>query len=619
MSPSATLDAALDEGRLLFLAGSGISRDSGLPSADELLRRTLDLVLPASCDEGIRGRLAGLQPELVYEAIIRVGGDRRCLRLWAALSHEVQTAEGFDVRPNAVHRFLVEYSWRAKVPLVTPNFDVLFELAADDLGIPYRVYLPRDEPPRDRSQLAICKIHGSIETCAGAFDTETIWTTACEIATFNAPWMDFLAREAEGRHWCFVGYSGRDIDLLPHLAGAVGDGPPIIWIDKFDEAAPATPNARETQALCVHGWPSEVLAHRKEFDSVKKAPRPDLSRLLDSLAQDFRHEVVLTAGQQELLHAILTQHAGSTREADAVLDRIGVEEFRAMPRASQIEYVRMRANCHHETSRYRQLGAAGLRMARFGLRDIEALIDGLIVHAESLRMRVPSDTYHSNFTNIVPLVHLGVGVYFVLVAALIGICLLVSRRGFARLSPGVRHAVIEHGIRFLAILQRFVQHRARKPQTLAGRLLRRAWRAIHTISHRHGYAAGMANAGKFLYRIAPEEGHRDAPRIYGLFAHKAGVELLRRNQADEALARGDYAAALAGYAEYGEMALRDGNLLNAVKARLGCFKVRELQPFAPPITEEELRCFAELASQVEGYLWQRHFHHVIAQIRSRGS
>lgn len=615
MSPLATLNAAFANHRLIFLAGSGISRASGLPAADQLLRQTLDLVLPEACTEEARQRLAQLQPELVYEAIIRMGGDRRCLLLWTALGRAAQNRVGITIQPNAIHRLLVKYSHDAGVPLVTPNFDVMFEQAARAQNIPFRVYLPHDPPPHDLSELAICKIHGSIETSDGACDTETIWTTASEIATFNAPWMKFLNEQARGRQWCFAGYSGRDIDLLPHLAGAAHGGPPIIWIDHFDEGAPVTANARQTNAMLVEGFPCQVFADLGKCPPAPDAEPPDLTPLLADLAREFRREVAFTAAQRTLLHAILIQHVGSTQEALSILDRIDDGAFHALPARSQIEYLGMRANCHHEMSRYQQLGSCGLRMARYGRQDVSALIHGLIIHAESLRMRLPADAYYPETGYALHLARLTVVVYFLLVAGLVGLCLLVTGKRLEGLAPAIRHTVIEHGVRFLAIVQRVVQRRARRPHTLAGRFLRRAWHTIYETSHHHGYAAGMANAGKFLARIAPGEGPGDAWRIYTLFAQKTGIELLSRNEADAALERGDFAAALTGYQEYGAMALQNGNLLNGVKAMLGSFRVRELQSPTPVTSEEEINRLTELSRQVEGRLWQHHFQKIIAHIR----
>ncbi len=615
MSPLATLNAAFANHRLIFLAGSGISRASGLPSADQLLRQTLDLVLPEACDDETRQRLSQLQPELVYEAIIRMGGDRGCLRLWTVLGSEVQHRAGIRIQPNDIHRLLVTYSHAAGVPLVTPNFDVMFEQAARELGIPFRVYLPHDPPPYDLSELAICKIHGSIETSAGACDTETIWTTASEIATFNAPWIKFLTAQAQGRQWCFVGYSGRDIDLLPHLAGAALESLPIIWIDHFGAESPVTANARQTNAMLVEGFPADIFAQLGKYVPSPPAAPPDLASLLAELAFEFRREVVFTAAQRTLLHAILVPHIGSTQGALTILDRIGVDEFHALPARSQIEYLRMRANCHHEMSRYQQLGSCGLRMARYGRQDVSALIHGLIIHAESLRMRLPADAYYPETGYALHLARLTVVVYFLLVAGLVGLCLLVTGKRLEGLAPAIRHTVIEHGVRFLAIVQRVVQRRARRPHTLAGRFLRRAWHTIYETSHHHGYAAGMANAGKFLSRIAPGEGPDDAWRIYTLFAQKTGIELLHRNKADAALERGDFAAALTGYQKYGAMALQNGNLLNGVKAMLGSFRVRELQSPSPVTSEEEINRLTELSRQVEGRLWQHHFQKIIAHIR----
>lgn len=256
---------------MFFFAGAGISRSSSMPDVQIMLSCTADVFLPDDITRRHRKKVLYLQPEIIYEAIIRITGSRECLHLWQALHPGTQQIYGLECIPNIAHNFIVTHAAHHNVPIFTTNFDTMFEQAATSLGYEPKVYLPSDAPPNlakantGNKQVAICKIHGSICDETGRYTPERLLTTITEISSINVPWLEMIARLMEKKYICFVGYSGRDIDMFPeikrfsstlrHIKGNSG----IYWINKF-EKDPADGMSKECDAIRIEGvYPSDVF------------------------------------------------------------------------------------------------------------------------------------------------------------------------------------------------------------------------------------------------------------------------------------------------------------------------------------------------------------------------
>ncbi|HSL83496.1 MAG TPA: hypothetical protein VLF66_12035, partial [Thermoanaerobaculia bacterium] len=115
----------VEDGGILFLVGSGISSPAGLPTAAELLEATVQRYLPSNHPEVPRV-LDLIQPEVFYEELALFLGED-AFRAFISLTNE-------DVEPTLAHYLLVTLAARASLPIVTTNFDCLFERASHDLG-----------------------------------------------------------------------------------------------------------------------------------------------------------------------------------------------------------------------------------------------------------------------------------------------------------------------------------------------------------------------------------------------------------------------------------------------------------------------------------------------------
>lgn len=629
------LRRALERGRVFFFAGSGISYDSRLSSADMVARATARRMLPGAGEAEI-SLCARVQPELFYETLIDLTGDRRCLDVWRVLHPDAQARWGARALPNDAHRVIVSYSADAGVPVFTTNFDTMFEDAARELGIPFDLLLPDDDPPpssgsRGGGRLAICKLHGSVAAADGSLDLESLWTTVTEISTVNTRWLPHLLNLMDQRDLCLVGYSGRDIDLFPHIRERAlarralrrdgdGDRGGLYWIaGAFSSDDPATINALSSSAVLVEGrWPRGLFADLGLIDPAWAAARSadgvaggggetgdgeGMTLLLDELASGAAARP-LTRVERGMLLAILAGHAESHHAMERHLAGIPFGELAGLSGGELARFHILYGRLDHEMARYRSLARRGWAALRFAAGDPDIVVQALAMICEASRMRVPADAYFpapSALRPIIPFMGLAVGVRFVAAALPMGIIVLFHWR---RLKPATRHVAIEHAIRALALFQR-VAGNGRGP--LRGAIaagLCRVWDAIARLSHRVGYAAGMANAGKFRGRLRDGEGADDARRIYGMFAHSTGLELLERNAADAARGAGRWDAALSGYERYRAMAARNGNRLNEVKGWLGVFATRFDRDGAISATAAERSAFEHARRGVEGWMWE---------------
>ena len=124
--------ALLQGGKMFFFAGSGISYDSNLPSASDILRNTAHVLLPPMSDAQKEAITSRIQPENFYEIILGVTNEQESLHLWSSLHSGTQRRFGSGAQPNLAHFFIVEHSAKYGWPIFTTNFDCMFESAAHD-------------------------------------------------------------------------------------------------------------------------------------------------------------------------------------------------------------------------------------------------------------------------------------------------------------------------------------------------------------------------------------------------------------------------------------------------------------------------------------------------------
>lgn len=223
--------------KILFFAGSGISLDypTFLPSAKQMLK---DITLPITAPSTYKEKelnfksLVNSLPELYYESIIDIvepeSSSPETKRIWEVLKfgQTREELEEYDLGPNLGHIILVYLAWRNNLPLITVNYDLMFELAAKKIGLEPKPCYPGKsggfERASSKKEVSIWKLHGSVE------NIDSIRTSLYTITRADRSIIEQLRRLFEKHRSCLVGYSGRDIDIFPFIVSF--DLPPSFWL-----------------------------------------------------------------------------------------------------------------------------------------------------------------------------------------------------------------------------------------------------------------------------------------------------------------------------------------------------------------------------------------------------
>lgn len=225
---------------LIFFVGSGISTifPSVLPSAQDMVLKTLQILSPKNQPDNQQvtleqNKLSWMLPELYYENIISVLGNK-ALKVWELLRfwEEDKDLQLLNLGPNIGHFILTYLAWKSKSPIITTNFDTLFEKSAYKLGLIPVIGTSLDNNynvTKDEGSISIWKVHGSV-------DIDNFHSIQTTIRTISS--IDFFKLQRIQNQFnrsnatiCFVGYSGRDIDLFPFLS-TWNKPQKIFWIDK---------------------------------------------------------------------------------------------------------------------------------------------------------------------------------------------------------------------------------------------------------------------------------------------------------------------------------------------------------------------------------------------------
>lgn len=210
--------------QIAFFGGSAISiwAPSNLPSAQDLreaivasLARTSGLA--GDIDSALRSLLMAGPPRLeaVLEELYECFGSFAFRYLYVLRSDQ----------PNPMHHFLAEGFRTRRIPVIyTTNQDMLIEEALKHLGWlagkDYQLYdgisLPNNDSARAREQ-RIYHLHGTV-----ALDRdESIRATLRQVGNaLDHRFREALLRDLARYPFCFIGYSGQDIDIRPVLLQA---------------------------------------------------------------------------------------------------------------------------------------------------------------------------------------------------------------------------------------------------------------------------------------------------------------------------------------------------------------------------------------------------------------
>ncbi|MEA3052978.1 MAG: SIR2-like domain [Sphingomonadales bacterium] len=615
------------EGGLIFFTGAGASWDSGAAMPPEILRASAELFLPTGpryakdLAEVLQGKgaagapLDGIQPEIFYENLLAVADDPAALILWRALSPHWLGSRGTRLEPNGNHFAIAAHAARHGLPVFTVNFDMLFETAAGQLGIPIDVTVVRPgEAVRrtgfEKGVMSLFKLHGSI-LVDGREALDSLGTTMQAISAVNQPMLDLLATFARSHTLAFVGYSGCDIDYFPVLAGSEFARPPY-WFNPLGDPVTRS-HAERLGARILDDYPAKTFA-RLEPD-LPVPERLDSASLLEELKASV---TLRLADRQKLYFLALCLHSvGRNDAAGRILAELG-QEMAGLPPDNRVGALLLRARVEDCTSDYIRSAAS----ARAALRAVKAAVQaGAIDEAQYVGLRARG-LYHLGMARqqqIGPSIAYGdpsvdwrPGLSAMLGRLLAGIFLSIrlslAKRRLHRLAGGVRrleflraeHAINDHTIMLLGgvmtMLERF--RMTRLPPVRAAFIALVS--GIRRQASRSGDYYSYAHALKYLNRLRRVEMPVEAIETYGLLRDPLNYALVCRDAGVRHLQDGDRPRAAYAFRLALDASLACGSRSTALKSLVGLAS-------AGALTEDDRRDLRALGARLEGAGYVRYW------------
>lgn len=407
----------LQKKQIVFFAGSGIGYDSGLVDIFDVLTRTEEVFLPTL---NIRQKeiIGRIQPELFYSILLECShNNNRCLDMWKCLNPQTWTPE-YHPEPNFVHYFVAAYSYLADVPVFTVNYDTMFETACLKLGIDnYKVLLdpPIQGTEKSDHALKICKLHGDIGfNIHGDIDPAVFKTTMSEISKINQPWLEYISAFQQSKNFCFIGYSGRDIDYYPNMKKEFkkGKSPQPFWMmsqKSIDDKDETFLNAdRIGNTIIINHYPNDIFP--KIYDEVfektdfqfkmKKIYTAPLKKIEKSVKYQFLDMLMAKIPQvhihTELFWIVFTQRINMINELRKSLDDFDTNIF-TMDKWEKYLFLNAKIKCecvHAQFIKYRETAKELLALAdsvkEKTPEDYRWIMDAKLHLISSYQMMIPA-------------------------------------------------------------------------------------------------------------------------------------------------------------------------------------------------------------------------------------
>lgn len=608
----------LTAGKIFYFAGSGISLPSRLPSVEDILDASIRHFLPTRSinADNREWLIRDVQPEAFYGTLLDVfDGDHSCLGFWKSL-HPAHWSTGVTCRPNLVHLTIVKYSSRAGQPIFTTNFDTMFEQACDAFNLPYRVLLPKDDPPStvESGTVLICKVHGSIsDPITGLFSTSSLHTTMADITSFNPKWCSYIAQHMKSSAICFVGYSGRDVDYFPQIRSAIPSAPNLqpYWFDRFGNGGPVAAktfaNAKSCNARLIDKYPSEVFPDLwgEVFPDSPEPHLGDSTGNIKTVLEALSKSVPQLPVCEDLFWLRLLESQGRCNDAWHLSNELlaQCDDLSLDPEAS-LKLHETAMNMAREKAKfstYRRRARTLLRVSRklplLSAARIDAATNARIQITSSFQMEIPTGLGTSrDFLDLTIL--LLVMTRFrtdILRGSLI--LTLFSRR----IRPATRRTLDEARIREAALYVGLCSQSPALKHLLKARLIRYL-NTIYSRAYRDGNFSSLVGASKYLFRLTGDAIHKNSGNEIARLAGDVSAQSIF--QRDYSIVKAHATDAIQGLQESVIIAHQNGNTLNEIKARIAILWLLPPDDDRAKRQWRKIRC---LSGEVESWNLQRSF------------
>ena len=310
--PNALLEAH-EEGRVVFFCGAGISYPAGLPGFGGLVEKIYEHI-GTQADEIECQALAKKQFDAALDRLEhRVQGQRLTVRkaLASALKPKLRRKGATESHEALLH---LARSREGALRLVTTNFDLVFDHAAQRIGKPFNTYAAPMLPiPKSSRWNGLVYLHGKLPQKFDETALQRLVVTSGDfgLAYLTERWASRFVSELFSNYVvCFVGYSIND-PVLRYMMDALaadrllGETTPQAYA-----IGDCTPGREEQKTV---EWEAKGVKPILYSDSNKHAA---LHRTLKKWAETYRDGVL---GKERIVveHA-LAKPSASTQQDDFV-------------------------------------------------------------------------------------------------------------------------------------------------------------------------------------------------------------------------------------------------------------------------------------------------------------
>jgi len=600
---------ALLKNQVLFFVGSGISQQypACLPSADDLLRFSCDLFLPKQLSgqllpstdyTTVREEVVDLQPEVFYERLMTLVGPD-ALEPLSVLDTQAE--------PTLAHYLIVNFAAQTAAPIVTTNFDTLLEEAAKRLRLDARKVQPDEIPSQNDlhnpQAIPIWKVHGSIDERNEA-DQLLIKTTMAGITRPNTKVLGVLDQLLKEYHLCFIGYSGRDLDLFP-LIKDFENTEDEFWIDPYPsselksraERFGATLFKETLDDIIKKSHFSDKILARLGKDGVdpKKLTITDerreecnqtVEKLISEATTKIQSRIQVSTHTKRLFLGLCLDSIGWHRQAMTYLENQPPDFKEHLRDEDRIRFHLAMARSYDRVSNYVEMEKSASEARRAGeslLREektserISLVVEALQAQAMGQKMQMgPMIQYDRADVDFNPPKTEVLKMFLIYIGHFIRMRWLLRYADPPLESVHANHAwywYLDHSITLYAFIR--AAGRAIKLHKLLGvfsKITNLALKWIRKQAYEVGDSMTLGSVGKYRHmdQVESEENIREEVLgTYDLITHPVNRALVHRNAGDQYLAKGEKKRAKEEFKKCLQIARECGNSATVLKALVG--------------------------------------------------
>lgn len=616
----------LQRNDLVFFCGAGISLGSYIPGTQEILLETCKVFLPEELSKEEYDYISkNIQPEIFYEKLIQIVRNDYCFNLWASLNDS-----NF---PNLNHLFIVRYSFLNRVPIITTNFDLMFERAAEILGVKYKVLLPDDHFDCCFDDvLYIFKVHGSLgveENCI-----KNLSITMTSLTKINRRFIEYLHSIMNNKHLCIVGYSGRDLDLYPYIQEyAISGAKRIFWVNKFRNGSISLEKANKCFSEKISEYPEEVFRQHIQgcasnndlFDVenyVKQRYQVPNERKLHTLYKELVGFNLINEQEKKLLYVTVLYSLARYKKAYDYAVNIFDEDFTSnLSTENKLIFYTQFAKLSHENTKYESCKKFSKIVMDIAINNgdnkyYDYYFMGMMLRDESFRMGIVKPVYFPYRKDFKSILY----TFSTFISTIINFKMSLVKRNvlFSDLPSWIQHEYIEHQIRFysvcqaaLTLLERFSFLSCLRKSL--ERFLIREWDKLKILSIEYGYASGIANSGKYKNRLVYNiDNNTEIKGIFDLTSSSTGKEIIYRDDADRELKRKNIDRAEKFFRDSISLSIKSGNVLNSLKSYEGLLFIH--QKHQDVITVQDKEIYHDLLTNVESDKLRNYYYDIYSNV-----